>query len=60
MLGARTAPARSRRGALAVLADPVFDRRQGGFDRLPLTRLEAESIAALVPPDQRWLGARRP
>ncbi|HEY2294443.1 MAG TPA: CHAT domain-containing tetratricopeptide repeat protein [Thermoanaerobaculia bacterium] len=41
--------------ALAVLADPVFDRRQGGFDRLPLTRLEAESIAALVPPDQRWL-----
>lgn len=66
-------------GTLAVLADPVFDRRdsrlaadggspapsakaapsastrQGGFDRLPLTRLEAETIAALVPADQRWV-----
>jgi CHAT domain-containing protein/Tfp pilus assembly protein PilF len=67
--------------ALAVLADPVFDRqdrrlaagadprahpaggagaaapdrRRGGFDRLPLSRLEAERIAALVPADQRWL-----
>lgn len=28
---------------------------RAGFDRLPLTRLEAESIAALVPADQRWL-----
>jgi CHAT domain-containing protein len=35
---------------LAVLADPVLP-----LDPLPLTRLEAESIAALVPPDQRWV-----
>jgi CHAT domain-containing protein len=41
-------PARLARAALP-------DRRRGGFDRLPLTRLEAESIAALVAPDQRWL-----
>ena len=46
--GRRQAPA-----GVAVLADPVFAARGGGFARLPFSRREAEGILALVPAGQR-------
>jgi CHAT domain-containing protein len=46
--GRRQAPA-----GVAVLADPVFIARGGGFPRLPFTRREAEGILALAPAGRR-------
>jgi tetratricopeptide (TPR) repeat protein len=39
-------------GAVAVLADPVFDGRDPRFPPLPHSRAEAEAILALVPASQ--------
>lgn len=48
-----TAKSKTSGGAkvMAIFADPVFASR----DRLAYTRLEAEAIAALLPPEQRRL-----
>ncbi|HEX4962971.1 MAG TPA: CHAT domain-containing protein [Thermoanaerobaculia bacterium] len=42
-------------GALAVVADPVFDAAgsREGFQRLPYSNMEAAVLRDLVPPDQR-------
>ncbi len=43
---------------IALLADPVFDSGDQGnadFGPLPWSRTEAETIASLVPAEQRWL-----
>lgn len=42
-------------GSLAILADPVFDPREGDFEQLPHTRREATAIAQLLPADEVFL-----
>lgn len=53
VLRERRSSRRQAPAGVAVLADPVFIARGGGFPRLPFSRREAEGILALVPAGQR-------
>ncbi|HEX5717128.1 MAG TPA: CHAT domain-containing tetratricopeptide repeat protein, partial [Thermoanaerobaculia bacterium] len=53
VLRERRSSRRQAPAGVAVLADPVFVARGGGFPRLPFSRQEAEGILALAPAGQR-------